>query len=480
MAVSIRRIHDYLWEIPQYGGMRVPGRIYATQELMADIQKDEALQQVANVAHLPGIVGYSLAMPDIHWGYGFPIGGVAAMDAEEGVISPGGVGYDINCGVRLIATKLEAAKIQSHLPKIADALFVTIPCGVGAEGAIPKLSKTEEKRLTRDGVGWAIAHGYASPQDAEHIEENGCLAGADPEALSEQALARGLTQVGTLGSGNHFLEIDRVEEIYLPEVATAFGLSLGQIAIIIHSGSRGLGHQTCEDALKVMGKAMEKHRITVPDRQLACAPIRSAEGEQYLAGMACAANYAWVNRQVMMSLAERALCAALQISSRELGLRLIYDVCHNIAKPETHEVDGVKRKVWVHRKGATRAFGPGHPAIPESLRALGQPVLIPGDMGRYSFLLIGTERAMQETFGSTCHGAGRVMSRAQAKKTARGRNLEQELHDQGVIARYRGKGTFAEEMPYAYKDVADVVNVVDAAGISKKVVKLKPLAVIKG
>ncbi|HXG19772.1 MAG TPA: RtcB family protein [Methylomirabilota bacterium] len=478
--VPIRQITEYLWEIPQHGGMRVPGRIYATQELMADIQKEEALQQVANVAHLPGIVGYSLAMPDIHWGYGFPIGGVAAVDADEGVISPGGVGYDINCGVRLVATSLQASEIQPQLLKLADALFATIPCGVGAEGAIPKLSKDEEKRLTRDGVQWAIAHGYGSPSDAEHTEETGCLAGADPEALSDEALDRGRTQVGTLGSGNHFLEVDRVEEIYFPEVAAALGLELGQVAIIIHSGSRGLGHQTCEDALKVMGKAMEKYHISVPDRQLACAPISSPEGQRYLAAMACAANYAWVNRQVMMSLAEHAFLAALQISPRELGMRLIYDVCHNIAKPETHEVDGVKRKVWVHRKGATRAFGPGHPAIPAVLRPLGQPVLIPGDMGRYSFLLIGTEKAMHETFGSTCHGAGRVMSRAQAKKTAKGRNLDKELQEGGVIARYRGRGTFAEEMPYAYKDVADVVNVVDAAGISKKVIKLKPMVVIKG
>ena len=480
MTVPLRKIHDYLWEIPKHGGMRVPGRIYATQELMADIQQDEALRQVANVAHLPGIIGYSLAMPDIHWGYGFPIGGVAAVDAEEGVISPGGVGYDINCGVRLMATNLRAAEVQHKLPALADALFALIPCGVGAEGAIPKLTKSEEKRLARDGVQWAIEQGYGHPGDADHIEENGCLAGADPEVLTDAALSRGLTQVGTLGSGNHFLEVDRIEEIYLPNVAAALGLEVGQVAIIIHSGSRGLGHQTCEDALKTMGKAMEQHRIVVPDRQLACAPINSSEGQRYLGGMASAANYAWVNRQVMMSLAEQAFLKTLRISPRELGMRLIYDVCHNIAKPETHEIDGVKRKVWVHRKGATRAFGPEHPAIPELLRPLGQPVLIPGDMGRYSFLLIGTERAMRETFGSTCHGAGRVMSRAQAKKTARGRNIEQELQDDGVIARYRGKGTFAEEMPYAYKDVADVVNVVDQVGISKKVAKLKPMAVIKG
>ena len=385
-----------------------------------------------------------------------------------------------NCGVRLIATRLHSGEIQHQLPKLADALFAMIPCGVGAEGAIPKLSKAEEKKLATDGVRWAIAQGFGSSADAEHTEENGCLAGADPAALSDEALVRGLTQVGTLGSGNHFLEIDRVEEIYQPDIAAALGLSLGQVAIIIHSGSRGLGHQTCEDALKVMGKAMEKYRITVPDRQLACAPIPSPEGQHYLAAMACAANYAWVNRQVMMSLAEKAFLRALQISPRDLGLRLIYDVCHNIAKPETHEIGGANRKVWVHRKGATRAFGPGHPAIPASLRPLGQPVLIPGDMGRYSFLLIGTERAMKETFGSTCHGAGRVMSRMQAKKVGRGRDLEEELGKQGVIARYRGKATFAEEMPYAYKDVADVVDVVDRAGISKKVVKLKPMAVIKG
>ncbi|MGE0821100.1 MAG: RtcB family protein [Candidatus Binatia bacterium] len=479
-TIKIRQIHEYLWEIPRQGGMRVPGRVYATQAMMNDLQQDAALEQVANVAHLPGIVGYSLAMPDIHWGYGFPIGGVAAVDADEGVISPGGVGYDINCGVRLVATNLSERDIAPRIAVVADSLFAAIPCGVGAEGAIPKLSKAEEKKLTREGVHWAIAQGYGQAADAEHTEENGCLAGADPEALTDQALSRGLNQIGTLGSGNHFLEVDRIEEIYDHKVAAALGLAVGQVAIIIHSGSRGLGHQTCEDALKVMGKAMEKYRISVPDRQLACAPISAPEGQRYLAAMACAANYAWVNRQVMMSLAEDALMKALRISPRDLGMRLIYDVCHNIAKPETHVVNGNQKKVWVHRKGATRAFGPGHPAIPDVLRPLGQPVLIPGDMGRYSFLLIGTEKAMHETFGSTCHGAGRMMSRAQAKKAARGRDLEEELGKVGVIARYRGKGTFAEEMPYAYKDVADVIDVVDRAGISTKVVKLKPLAVIKG
>ncbi len=478
--IEVHQIEDYLWEIPKSGGMRVPGRIYASTELMNDIRNDPCLEQVANVAHMPGIIGYSLAMPDIHWGYGFPIGGVAAMDAEEGVITPGGIGFDINCGVRLARTNLQYEDIKDKLAPLADGLFNTIPCGVGSQGAIPKLSKTEEKKLVTKGAAWAVERGFGQPSDIEHTEEKGRLAGADPEALSEEALARGLNQVGTLGSGNHFLEVDRVEEIYLPEVAATLGLELGQVVIIVHSGSRGLGHQTCENYLKVMSKAMEKYRIQLPDRQLACAPVSSTEGKQYLAAMACAANYAWVNRQVMMGLAEQAFMQVLGISSRDLGMALIYDVCHNIAKPEEYEVGGRKRKVWVHRKGATRAFGPGHPAIPETLRRLGQPVLIPGDMGRYSFLLIGTEKAMTETFGSTCHGAGRVMSRSQAKKASRGLDLDKELAKRGVTARYRGKGTFAEEMPYAYKDVADVVEVVDQAGISKKVAKFKPVAVIKG
>ncbi len=478
--IPLRRINDYVWEIPQHGGMRVPGRVYASSDLMDDIQHDAALQQVINVAHLPGIVGYSLAMPDIHWGYGFPIGGVAAMDADEGVITPGGIGFDINCGCRLIGTKLQASEIQNKLHTLADTLFATIPCGVGAQGAIAKLSRADEKKLTLQGARWAVERGFGRAGDLDHTEEQGCLPGADPAALSEEALNRGLSQIGTLGSGNHFLEVGRVQEIYLPEVAQALGLAVGQVTIIIHSGSRGLGHQTCDDALKVMGKAMQKYHISVPDRQLACAPIASAEGQHYLAAMACAANYAWVNRQVLMHLAEQAFLTTLDISRHDLGLRLIYDVCHNIAKPETHAVDGVRRKVWVHRKGATRAFGPGHPAIPAVLRSLGQPVLIPGDMGRYSFLLIGTDQAMSQTFGSTCHGAGRLMSRMQAKKVARGRNLVKELAEYGVIARYRGKRTFAEEMPYAYKDVANVVDVVERAGISKKVLKLKPMAVIKG
>ncbi len=474
------RVDTHVWEIPRTGGMRVPGRVYASEALMAAIRDDPCLQQVANVAYLPGIVGYSLAMPDIHWGYGFPIGGVAAVDAADGVVSPGGVGYDINCGVRLVRTGLAVADVGERLERLADRLFETIPAGIGSEGAIPTLHVAEERRLVTDGAAWAIRHGFGASGDLGHIEEGGCLAGADPGVLSERALERGLRQVGTLGSGNHFLEIDRVEEIYDPAVAQALGLWQDQIALIIHSGSRGLGYQTCEDALREMGPAMIRHRIQVPDRQLACAPIASAEGQRYLAGMACAANYAWVNRQVMMALAERAFESALEVGPRELRFGLVYDVCHNIAKLEVHEVDGERRRVLVHRKGATRAFGPGHPALPAEVRSVGQPVLIPGDMGRYSYVLVGTEAAMRQTFGSSCHGAGRVLSRAASKRASRGLDLFAEMSKRGVIVRARGRATIAEEMPYAYKDVADVVDVVHEAGISRKVARLRPLVVVKG
>jgi tRNA-splicing ligase RtcB (3'-phosphate/5'-hydroxy nucleic acid ligase) len=478
--MELKRIHDYLWEIPMSGAMRVPGRIYASKRILDDIRDDPALEQVANVACLPGIAGYSLAMPDIHWGYGFPIGGVAATDADDGVISPGGVGYDINCGVRLIRTKLRYDDIEDRVEQLADALFAAVPAGVGSEGAIPSLSIIELKRLVRDGARWAAREGYASPADLDHTEENGCLEMADPDAVTDHAYNRGRKQLGTLGSGNHFLEVGRVDQIYSEEAARALGVELGQVTVIIHSGSRGLGHQTCDDYLKVIGTAMGRYGIKLPDRQLASVPIRSDEGQAYLGAMAAAANFAWCNRQIMMHLAERAFMETLGLSERELGFGLVYDVCHNIAKFEEHTVGGARRRLCVHRKGATRAFGPGHPALPAAVRAIGQPVLIPGDMGRYSFLLIGKVRAMEETFGSTCHGAGRVMSRAKAKKEGRGRNLVAELADIGVTIRARGRATIAEEMPDAYKDVADVVKVMEAAGISDRVARLRPVAVIKG
>jgi tRNA-splicing ligase RtcB len=478
--IKLNRIEDYLWEISRQGGMRVPGRIYANEKLIAGLKQDNSLRQVINVAHLPGIVGYSLAMPDIHWGYGFPIGGVAAVDINEGVISPGGVGYDINCGVRLVKTGLAFEEVKGKLSRIVEALFSLIPSGVGSEGTIPKLSKQDEKRLLRDGARWAVSEGYGRQEDLDHMEEGGKLATANAELVSDRALERGLKQVGTLGSGNHFLEIGRVEEIYLERAAATLGLFLDQLVILIHTGSRGLGYQTCEDSLKVMNGAMSKYEIALPDRQLACTPIKSPEGQDYLAAMAAAANYAWANRQVIMSQTEKAFMKALGISPKELGFSLIYDVCHNIAKIEEHVVDGKKRRLCVHRKGATRAFPPGHPQIPTAYQEIGQPVLIPGDMGRYSYLLVGTQTAMEKTFGSTCHGAGRVMSRAQSKKQSWSTDIDREMERRGVIARYQGRATMAEEMPHAYKDVADVVATMDEAGVSKRVGRFRPVGVIKG
>ena len=377
-------------------------------------------------------------------------------------------------------TGLVFEDIREKIPAIVDALFALIPAGVGSHGAIPKLSKEDEKRLLRDGARWAVTHGYGRAEDLEYMEEGGRLESADAELVSDRALERGLKQVGTLGSGNHFLEIGRVDEIYLPQIANSLGLADDQIVVLIHTGSRGLGYQTCEDFLRVMNHAMPKYGIELPDRQLACTPIQSPEGQDYLAAMAAAANYAWVNRQVIMSLAEKAFLKALNISPAELNFSLIYDVCHNIAKMEEHVVNGKKRRLCVHRKGATRAFPPGHAQVPEAYRNLGQPVLIPGDMVRYSYLLVGTEAAMEKTFGSTCHGAGRVMSRSQSKKQSQKIDIDREMARRGVVARYQGRATMAEEMPHAYKDVADVVETMDLAGISKKVARLRPVGVIKG
>jgi tRNA-splicing ligase RtcB len=478
--MDLKRIHDYLWEIPRHGAMLVPGRIYANAKMIDELREDPALQQVANVACLPGIVGYSLAIPDIHWGYGFPIGGVAAMDADAGVISPGGVGYDINCGVRLARTNLQFSEIVPKIDRLADALFNAIPAGVGSKGAIPDLPIDELKLLVRTGANWTLKNGYADLEDLEHTEEGGCLANANPESISEFAYKRGSKQLGTLGSGNHFLELSRVDEIYAPDAAKSLGLEIGQVTVLIHSGSRGLGHQTCDDYLRVVGAAMAKYEITVPDRQLAAVPILSPEGKAYLGAMAAAANFAWCNRQVMMRLTRDTFMHSLGVGPNDLGFSLIYDVCHNIAKFEEHIVDGEKRRLCVHRKGATRAFGPGHPALPKAWRELGQPVLIPGDMGRYSFVLLGQQTAMRETFGSSCHGAGRVMSRTKATREARGRDLHAELAERGVTVRARSRAGIAEEMPEAYKDVADVVRVMEAAGVTQTVARLKPFAVIKG
>ena len=478
--MEIVRLSDTLYEIPPQGGMRVPGRIYANEKLMESIRGDQSVVQVANVAHLPGIVGHSLAMPDIHWGYGFPIGGVAAMDASDGVISPGGVGYDINCGVRLLSTNLLVSDVEPRKKELVSALFKMVPTGLGSEGAIKKLAVSELKKLTREGVEWAVSRGYGTEEDIATIEENGRLDGADPDAVSERAMMRGLRQIGTLGSGNHFLELEEVAEIFYPEAAETMGLRLGGLAMVIHCGSRGFGYQICDDSLRVIVRAMEKYDILLPDRQLACVPIGSKEGKNYIAAMRCAANYAWVNRQVITHLMRKAFETRLRMSPKTHGIRIVYDVCHNIAKFEKYEIDGREVEVCVHRKGATRAFPAEHPQVPEVYRKIGQPVLVPGSMGTGSYVLVGLPGAMEHTFGSTCHGAGRMMSRKKSSQQSKGMDLFKEMEKIGVLAMARGRRTMAEEMPHAYKEVGEVVDVMDKAGISRKVARLRPIGVIKG
>jgi tRNA-splicing ligase RtcB len=468
----LERIDDYRWRIPRTGGMRVPGLIYASAEMARDIGQDKSPQQVANVAHLPGIIGHSIAMPDIHWGYGFPIGGVAAFDADEGVLSPGGVGYDINCGVRLLSSQLERRELHSVIGKLATALHRAIPSGVGSQSH-RKLNEPELRRVLTRGARWAVDQGYGRAEDLELAEENGCIAGAEPAEVSERAIERGKPQLGSLGSGNHFCELGYVAEIYDQEAAEAYGLALDRVTVLLHSGSRGLGYQVCDDSLRSMLRAADHYGIHLPDRQLAAAPLKSDEARRYFGAMACAINFAFANRQMMTHFVREAMD---EFFGDRIDLDLVYDVCHNIAKWETHG----GARVCVHRKGATRAFGPGHADVPERYRAVGQPVLVPGDMGRYSYVLKGTERAMLETFGSSCHGAGRRMSRAQAKKTARGRPIFRELEDRGIHVRSDSAGTVAEEISEAYKDVADVIDVMHNAGIALRVAKLIPLAVIKG
>ncbi|HNY97053.1 MAG TPA: RtcB family protein [Smithellaceae bacterium] len=477
--IKLEKLDDNRWLLPQTGAMRVPGIIYANENIHDLLRHDESARQVANVAHLPGIVNFSLAMPDVHWGYGFPIGGVAAFDLETGVVSPGGVGYDINCGCRLMATNLTFPDIREKLKELTTALYHRIPSGVGSTGYV-KLSGKDQKKVLEEGAAWAVKAGYGSAQDLETTEDGGCLGGADPEQVSARALERGKQQLGTLGSGNHFLEIETVEEIFDETAARVFGLHKGQIVIMIHTGSRGLGYQICDDYLALMVKHQAQTGISLPDRQLACAYLSSRRGQNYLAAMACGANYAWANRQILMYLTREVLEKTLRASPRELGMRLVYDVCHNIAKIEKFSVAGQEKKLCVHRKGATRAYPAGHEAIPACYRSVGQPVLIPGDMGSGSYVLTGQAKAMDETFGSACHGAGRVMSRSQAIRSSRGRSISRELADRGVLVMAGSKGTLGEEMPEAYKNVHDVVEVVHDAGIAKKAARLKSLACIKG
>ena len=477
--MELKQISPFCYEIPRSGPMNVPGRIFMSERMASALSEEEALKQVANVATLPGILKAAMAMPDMHWGYGFPIGGVAAFDWDTGVISPGGVGYDINCGVRLAATGLEKKEIRPVVDRLVDALFRNIPSGVGSTGSV-KLTVKEEMKVLREGGSWAVRQGFGEASDVDRTEDGGCMTEADPSVVSERALARGARQLGTLGSGNHFLEVGVVDEIFDEPTARTFGLFPNQVTVLLHSGSRGLGYQVCDDSLAFMAKHVKTLGITLPDRQLACAMIRSDAGRRYFAAMACAANYAWANRQILLHRARETFQQVLGIGPRDLAMHQVYDICHNIAKREEHTVDGKPRIVCVHRKGATRAFGPGHPAVCEAYRAVGQPILIPGDMGTASYVMAGTQTAMEESFGSTCHGAGRVLSRTAAKKRSRGRAIDRELADKGILVKWTGRSTLAEEMPEAYKDIDQVVETVHGAGLSKKVARLKPICVIKG
>jgi tRNA-splicing ligase RtcB len=478
----LNKIDDYRWEIPQgyKAGMRVPGLIYADEGMLDHIKEEEAMEQVANVAFLPGIVSRSLAMPDIHWGYGFPIGGVAATRVSDGVISPGGVGFDINCGVRLLRTNLTAEQVAPKIEQLVTALYNNIPSGVGSQGKL-RLNPREVDDVLRKGSRWAVERGYGEGRDLEVTEEGGGMKGADPQRVSAKAKQRGAPQLGTLGAGNHFLEVGVVDEIYEPSIASVMGIDgVGQAMLMIHTGSRGLGHQVCDDNVKAMGAAVAKYGINLPDRQLACAPVKSPEGQDYFAAMAAAANYAWANRQCITHWARESFIQVFGMGPRDIGMEMVYDVTHNIAKMERYEVGGKKLELCVHRKGATRAFPAGHPEVPAAYAGIGQPVLIPGDMGRYSYVLVGTGLAMEETFGSTCHGAGRVQSRSAAKRSLRGADVARELALKGITVRAGSMASLAEEASEAYKDVAQVVEVAHRAGISRKVAKLRPVGVVKG
>ena len=478
LIAQLEKIDDYRWRIPQdkRRGMRTDVRVYASKPILDKIAKDASLEQAANVATLPGIVGSSLAMPDIHQGYGFPIGGVCATDMSSGVVSPGGVGFDINCGVRLVRANLSEPDVRPKLRDLVNQIFRDVPCGTGGSGFV-KISPKELDHVLVEGAQWMVRHGYGEPRDAEYAEAGGALGDADPADVSDRAKERGRPQIGTLGSGNHFLEVQYVDQIADEAAARAMGLAKNQVVVLIHSGSRGLGHQVCTDFLREMGAAMKRYGIEIPDRQLACVPVQSKEGQAYLSAMRGAANFAWANRQGITHFLRGAF---KRIFGDATQLDLIYDVCHNIAKHERHEVDGKKRDVLVHRKGATRAFPPGHPEVTPVYRNVGQPVFIPGSMGTASWVLAGQEGSMQETFGTTCHGAGRLLSRAAAKK---GRDLEsvlKSLEDAGIYIRSETKKGILEEIPEAYKDVDEVIEVVHNAGLAKKVARLRPMGVIKG
>jgi tRNA-splicing ligase RtcB len=480
--VPLEKIDDYSWRIPKYKpGMRVPGIVFANEELLEKMQTDRTLWQCTNVAHLPGIYKYAITLPDGHEGYGFPIGGVAATDYDDGVISPGGVGYDINCGVRLLSTNLSENDLRPKLAHLASAIFDNVPSGLGSSRKDFRVTSNDLDRLVVEGVQWIIKKGLGWPEDAEHCEERGCMKNADPSKVSSTAKSRGLNQIGTLGSGNHFLEIQKVDKIYDSRTAKVFGIEHeGQVTVMIHCGSRGFGHQVCSDYLRVMEHAVQKYRINLPDRELACAPGNSGEAKDYIQAMACAVNYAFSNRQAIMHWVRQSFQQAFHEDPEKFGLKLVYDVAHNIAKAETHKVDGGNKKVWVHRKGATRAFPPDHAEIPADYRSVGQPVLIPGSMGTSSWVLVGTERAMDLTFGSTAHGAGRMMSRTAAKRKFWGGDVKAALEKRGILVRAASPSVLAEEADPAYKNVDVVAEVSDQIGIATKVARLVPMAVVKG
>jgi tRNA-splicing ligase RtcB (3'-phosphate/5'-hydroxy nucleic acid ligase) len=476
--MQIDTIDGLRYRIPrdEARGMRTDVVVYASESLIAQIRKDLSLEQAMNVATLPGIVGSSLAMPDIHQGYGFPIGGVAAMDGEYGVVSPGGVGFDINCGVRLVRTSLAENDVRPRLGDLIQQIFRDVPCGTGGSGFV-KIGPRDLDRVLIEGARWMVHNGYGEERDAEFAEAGGALEGADPGAVSERARVRGLPQLGTLGSGNHFLEVQYVEEVHDERAARVYGLAKNQVVVLIHSGSRGLGHQVCTDYVAAMNKALPKYGYKLVDRQLACGPIHSAEGKLYLAAMCAAANFAWANRQGILHFLRGAFRRIFGESAR---LALIYDVCHNIAKRERYEVDGRRREVLVHRKGATRAFPPGHREIPADYRAVGQPVFVPGSMGTASWVLAGAEGAVRETFGSVCHGAGRLLSRTAARKGRDAREEQRKLEERGILVRSETRDGILEELPEAYKNVDEVIEVVHNAGLATKVARLRPMGVIKG
>ena len=477
MVIFVKQIGDALWEIEKEGKMNVPARIFATPKMMSQMGKDRTFGQLRNVASLPGIVKHALLMPDGHEGYGFPIGGVAAFDMETGVVSPGGVGYDINCGVRLIATDLSKDEVTAKMRQLIDSLFNNVPSGVGAKGKLRVKERELDEALVR-GVDWAIDNGYGTRQDKEKTEEMGRMDGADPSVVSDKAKKRGLPQFGTVGAGNHFVEIQEVQEVLLPEVAEKFGIAKGKIVVMVHCGSRGFGHQVCDDSLREMLNAARKYGIELPDHELCCAPINSPEAEKYLKAMRCAVNYAFNNRHIMMHWVRETFDEVFGKGTSD-SMPLVYDVCHNIAKFEEHDVDGQRKMLCVHRKGATRAFAPGRKELPEYYREIGQPVMIPGSMGTASYVLVGRQGAMDNSWGSSCHGAGRAMSRSKAIHTWTGKQISDELASRGIMVKATESELLAEEAPGAYKDVDEVVRSVKTAGLSDIVARLVPLGVVK-